>query len=122
MLDVNESHFSSYETFSPNGLLCGKNGALHELRRICGVKGKITFPAGDRTFQYLFDGFIIVLFQLSPVVSNNIIIECLGEIQVFNPVRKRELFAVDLIVFPSDHPDPFLFVECVEMLGGITLV
>ena len=49
--------------------------------------------------------------------------EILGEVEVFDPAGEGESLPVDFFVLVAGHdPGPFVFLECPEMMGDVTLV
>jgi len=66
------------------------------------------------------EGIVVFLFQVSASVCHGIIVEVLGEVEVFCPAGEDEFLAVDLFVFVScDDWCPVILVECSEVLCDV---
>ncbi len=64
---------------------------------------------------------VVFLFQVFPSVHQGVIVEFLGEIQIFGSAGKHQLFPVHLFIrVPGDDRCPFLFAECVQVLCNVT--
>lgn len=79
-----------------------------------------------RSFLFL-DGFpeaeclVVFLFQVFPSVYQCVIVEFLGEVQVFGSAGKHELLPVHLFIrVPGDDRCPFFFAERVQVLCDVT--
>ena len=79
-----------------------------------------------RSFLFLYglpqaECLVVFLFQVSASVHQCVIVEFLGEIQIFVPAGKHQLFPVHLLIrVPGDDRCPFLFVERVQVLCDVT--
>jgi hypothetical protein len=79
-----------------------------------------------RSFLFLYglleaECLVVFLFQVFLSVRQGVIVEFLGEVQIFVPAGKHQLFPVHLFIrVPGDDRCPFLFVERVQVLCDVT--